>query len=44
MVEGWELRDKPNVFFTTYEEMSMDLRGVASRLIKFLGKGKIKYN
>ena len=40
VVEGWELRNNPNVFFTTYEEMSKDLRAVASRLIKFLGKGK----
>ena len=39
VVEGWELRNNPNVFFTTYEEMSKDLRAVASRLIKFLGKG-----
>ena len=40
VVEGWELRNNPNVFFTTYEEMSKDLRGVASGLIRFLGKGK----
>ena len=37
---GWNLRDRPNVFFTMYEEMSDDLRCVATRLIKFLGKGE----
>jgi len=39
VLEGWSYRDHPNFFFTTYEEMSQDLRGVAQRLIKFLGKG-----
>ncbi len=39
VLEGFELRDRPNVFFTTYEEMSRDLKPVAQRLIKFLGKG-----
>ena len=37
---GWTLRDRPNVFFTMYEEMSDDLRCVATRLIKYLGKGE----
>ncbi len=43
ILEGFKLRDHPNVFFTTYEEMSRDLKTVAQRLIKFLGKGPILY-
>ncbi len=33
------VKDNPNMFFTTYEEMSRDLRAVALKLIRFLGKG-----
>ncbi|XP_017465812.1 PREDICTED: sulfotransferase 1 family member D1-like isoform X2 [Rhagoletis zephyria] len=34
----WQMRSEPNVFFTTYEEMKRDLRGVLTRLNKFLEK------
>ncbi|XP_067613637.1 sulfotransferase 1 family member D1-like isoform X2 [Eurosta solidaginis] len=34
----WLMRSEPNVFFTTFEEMKRDLRGVAMRLNTFLGQ------
>ena len=36
MLEGWEKRNHPNMFFTTYEEMKKDLKNVALKLISFL--------
>ena len=39
--DAWKDKDNPKMFFTTYEEMSKDLRSVALKLIKFLGHGKI---
>ncbi|XP_053954912.1 sulfotransferase 1 family member D1-like isoform X1 [Anastrepha ludens] len=34
----WQMRSEPNVFFTTFEEMKRDLRGVIKRLNEFLEK------
>jgi hypothetical protein len=38
--DAWKEKDNPNMFFTTYEQMSKDLRSVALKLIQFLGQGK----
>jgi hypothetical protein len=40
VLDAWKLRENPNLFFTTYEKMSKDLKSVAVDLIKFLGKGE----
>lgn len=32
----WQMRAEPNIFFTTYEEMKQNLRGVVERLNEFL--------
>lgn len=37
-LEFWEMRDQPNVYFTSYERMSKDLRSVIKDLCMFLGK------
>ncbi|XP_061453043.1 sulfotransferase 2B1-like [Rhineura floridana] len=38
-VKGWvEMKDRPNVFFNTYEELQEDLRGSVERICCFLGK------
>lgn len=34
----WQMRTEPNVFFTTFEEMKRNLRGVLERLNVFLEK------
>ena len=36
VLDGWEKRNHPNMFFTTYEEMKKGLKNVAVRLISFL--------
>ncbi|XP_075556994.1 sulfotransferase 2A8-like [Dermacentor variabilis] len=35
---GYALRDEPNVFFVTYEELASDTRGTVLRLARFLGQ------
>ncbi|KAJ6663856.1 hypothetical protein lerEdw1_009936, partial [Lerista edwardsae] len=38
-VKGWlAMKDKPNFFLITYEELQQDLRGSVERLCHFLGK------
>ncbi|XP_077193104.1 sulfotransferase 2B1-like [Paroedura picta] len=38
-VKGWmKLKDRPNFFFITYEELKQDLRGCVERICHFLGK------
>ncbi|XP_077193103.1 sulfotransferase 2B1-like [Paroedura picta] len=38
-VKGWmKLKDRPNFFFITYEELKQDLRGCVERICRFLGK------
>ena len=39
LLEAWESRKHPNMFFTTYEEMKTDLRKEAFKLVTFL-RGK----
>ena len=36
VLERWEKRSHPNMFFTTYEEMKKDLKNMALKLISFL--------
>ena len=36
ILEAWEQRKHPNMFFTTYEEMKADLRKEAFKLVAFL--------
>ena len=36
LLEAWEFRKNPNLFFTTYEEMKADLRKEAFKLVEFL--------
>ena len=36
ILNAWEKRNHPNVFFTTHEEMKTDIRNVAVKLIRFL--------
>ncbi|XP_066494736.1 sulfotransferase 2B1-like [Tiliqua scincoides] len=38
-VKGWlAMKDKPNFFYITYEELQQDLRGSVERICRFLGK------
>ncbi|KAH7977600.1 hypothetical protein HPB49_002947 [Dermacentor silvarum] len=37
VASGYALRDQPNVFFVTYEELKTDTRSVILRLARFLG-------
>ena len=37
MLEAWEKRNHPNMFFTTYEDLKRDFDKEAERLMKFLG-------
>lgn len=37
IISGYERRDKPNMFFITYEELKADTAGTILRLAKFLG-------
>ncbi|KAH9378078.1 hypothetical protein HPB48_011336 [Haemaphysalis longicornis] len=39
---GYALRDKPNVFFLTYESLKKDTRGAVLRLARFLGDEYIR--
>ncbi|XP_032597965.1 sulfotransferase family cytosolic 1B member 1 [Drosophila grimshawi] len=36
VIDFWRMRNEPNIFFATYEEMKRDLRNVIERLCKFL--------
>uniref|UniRef100_G3MQW3 Sulfotransferase domain-containing protein n=1 Tax=Amblyomma maculatum TaxID=34609 RepID=G3MQW3_AMBMU len=38
VASGYVLKDKPNVFFETYEELKKDTRGTVLRLARFLGE------
>ncbi|KAH6946644.1 hypothetical protein HPB50_014367 [Hyalomma asiaticum] len=38
VASAYALRDEPNVFFVTYEELKSDTRGVVLRLARFLGE------
>lgn len=37
-LEFWEMRNQPNIFFTSYERMSKDLRSIIKDLCIFLKK------
>lgn len=37
-LEFWEMRNQPNVFFTSYERMSQDIKSVIKDLCLFLGR------
>lgn len=37
-LEFWEMRNEPNIFFTSYERMSQDIKCVIKELCLFLGK------
>ncbi|XP_075543874.1 sulfotransferase ssu-1-like [Dermacentor variabilis] len=37
VVSGYELKDIPNVFFVTYENLTKDIRGTVLKLARFLG-------
>ncbi|KAH9378083.1 hypothetical protein HPB48_006645 [Haemaphysalis longicornis] len=38
VASGFALRNEPNVFFVTYEQLKMDTRGMVLRLANFLGE------
>ncbi|XP_063902961.1 luciferin sulfotransferase-like [Zophobas morio] len=38
VLQFWELRHKPNIFFVTYEEMKNDITGIIQKVADFLGK------
>ncbi|KAL1479387.1 hypothetical protein MTO96_051887 [Rhipicephalus appendiculatus] len=38
VASGYALKDRPNVFFMTYEELKRDTRGMVLRLAHFLGR------
>ncbi|XP_037525576.2 sulfotransferase ssu-1 [Rhipicephalus sanguineus] len=38
VAEGYALRDEPNVFFMTYEQLTQDNRGTIIKLARFLGE------
>lgn len=38
VLEFWEMRHEPNIYFTSYERMQKDLRGVLIDLCNFIGK------
>ncbi|XP_061394228.1 luciferin sulfotransferase-like [Musca vetustissima] len=37
----WHIRNEPNIFFITYEEMSRNLKGVLERLCRFLERPQL---
>ncbi|XP_073842999.1 amine sulfotransferase-like [Musca autumnalis] len=41
VVDFWKMRNEPNIFFVTYEEMSRDLPGVIKRLCTFLERPQL---
>ncbi|XP_073836598.1 luciferin sulfotransferase-like [Musca autumnalis] len=41
VVNFWKIRNKPNIFFVTYEEMKRNLKGVIERLCEFLEKPQL---
>ena len=36
ILNAWEKRNYPNMFFTTYEEMKTDIRNIVAKLVSFL--------
>ncbi|XP_034107927.2 luciferin sulfotransferase-like [Drosophila albomicans] len=42
VIDFWRMRNNPNIFFVTYEEMKRDLKDVIQRLCKFLGVNELK--
>ncbi|XP_060658227.1 luciferin sulfotransferase-like [Drosophila nasuta] len=42
VIDFWRMRNNPNIFFVTYEEMKRDLKDVIQRLCKFLGINELK--
>lgn len=38
VLEFWEMRHEANIYFTSYERMKKDLKGVLIDLCKFIGK------
>ncbi|EDV97829.1 GH17085 [Drosophila grimshawi] len=42
IIDFWRMRNEPNIFFVTYEEMRRDLKDVIERLCKFLAAPSIK--
>lgn len=44
ILEAWDRRHHPNMFFTTFEDMKADIGQVTDSLISFLGKDKSDIN
>ncbi|XP_073836573.1 sulfotransferase 1 family member D1-like [Musca autumnalis] len=42
IVDFWQMRNEPNIFFTTYEEMKRDLAKVIEKLCTFLERPQLK--
>lgn len=38
ILEFWKMRHEPNIYFTSYERMKKDLKGVLKDLCNFIGK------
>lgn len=38
ILEFWNMRHEPNIYFTSYERMKKDLKGVLKDLCNFIGK------
>ena len=38
MLEAWNLKENPNLYFTTYECMKKDLQKVVTEVASFMGK------
>ena len=41
MLEAWQHKDNPNLYFTTYEVMKKDIVRVISDLTSFMGKKRL---